>query len=92
MAHAALRVMPRTLILANFAIVVIGASVGGVAAMRKLVAMPAIAEEDSHNGKFKSALELEAGAEQARERAEMVRNTLQSEWVQPGQFWEKRES
>ena len=51
-----------------------------------------IAEEDSHNGKFKSALELEAGAEQARERAEMVRNTLQSEWVQPVQFWEKRES
>lgn len=49
-----------------------------------------IAEEDSHNGKFKSA--LEAGAEQARERAEMVRNTLQSEWVQPVQFWEKRES
>src|SRR5262249_56764348 len=30
--------MPRTLILANFAIVVIGASVGGVAAMQKLVA------------------------------------------------------
>src|SRR5215475_8315165 len=31
-------VIPRTLILANFAIVVIGASVGGVAAMQKLVA------------------------------------------------------
>jgi two-component system chemotaxis response regulator CheB len=37
-AHLALRVMPGTLILTNFAIVVIGASVGGVEAMRKLVA------------------------------------------------------
>src|SRR5262249_58608240 len=37
-AHANARVMPGTLILTNFAIVVIGASSGGVAAMRKLVA------------------------------------------------------
>src|SRR5262249_22223768 len=37
-AHSEFRVMPRTLILSNFAVVVIGASAGGVEAMRKLVA------------------------------------------------------
>jgi two-component system chemotaxis response regulator CheB len=38
MAHTEFRVMPRTLILTNFAVVVIGASAGGLEAMRKLVA------------------------------------------------------
>ena len=46
-----------------------------------------IAAEGAADGKLKAS--LDAAASQARERAELVRNVLQSEWIQPAQFWEK---
>jgi two-component system chemotaxis response regulator CheB len=48
-----------------------------------------IGEQGPTDGKFQAS--LDAAAKQARERAEMVRNILESEWIQPAQLWEKRE-
>lgn len=48
-----------------------------------------IGEQGLTDGKFKAS--LDAAISQARERADMVRNMLESEWVQPAQFFEKNE-
>jgi two-component system chemotaxis response regulator CheB len=48
-----------------------------------------IGEQGAPDGKFKAS--LDAAMRQARERGEMVKNILESEWIQPAQFWEKSE-
>ena len=49
-----------------------------------------IGEQGPEDGKFKAS--LDAAIRQARERAEMVKEMLESEWVQPAQFWETSET